>query len=509
MLSSSYKQLEQRFARLGRLRDALGILHWDRSVMMPAGGADGRAEQLATLDVICHELITDPGVGDLLAAAEGESLGDWERANVREMRRDWIHATAVDTALVEAKSRACSACEMAWREARPKADFAMVLPFLEEVLRLTVEAGKAKAAIFGTSAYDALLDQFEPAARAADIDLVFDDYAGFLPDFLDRVLARQAREPAIVEPRGPFPVERQRELGLRVMQILGFDFHHGRLDVSLHPFTGGAAGDQRITTRYGEADFSTSLMGTIHETGHALYEQHLPETWRHQPVGGARGMVVHESQSLLMEMQASRSREFLSFAAPLMREAFGAPAADAAWQPENLFRLYTRVSRSFVRTEADEITYPAHVILRYRLRPAVASPGRWLERALISGDLSLRELPGAWSDGMKLLLGVVPPDDRLGCLQDIHWYDGAFGYFPTYTLGAMAAAQLFDAARKNIPGLPAAIGRGEFKPLVDWLAENVHAKASYLSTRELLTAATGRPLDPAVFKAHLEARYLP
>ena len=466
--------------------------------MMPAGGAASRAEQLAALDVICHELITDPEVGELLDAAGGESLGNWERANLREMRRDWIHATAVDTALVEAQSRANSACEMAWREARPRADYAMVLPFLEEVLRLTIEAGKAKAARFGTSAYDALLDQFEPAARAADIDPVFDDYASFLPDFLDKVLARQAREPALVKPRGPFAVERQRELSMRVMQILGFDFHHGRLDVSLHPFTGGAAGDQRITTRYSEADFTTALMGTIHETGHALYEQHLPAAWRHQPVGGARGMVVHESQSLRMEMQAGRSREFLSFAAPMMREAFGAEAGDKAWRPENLFRLYTRVSRSFIRTEADEVTYPAHVILRYRL-----------ERALIAGDLPLRDLPGAWNEGLKMLLGVAAPDDRLGCLQDIHWYDGAFGYFPTYTLGAMAAAQLFEAAGKIIPGLPTAIGRGEFKPLVDWLCENVHGKASYLSTRELLTAATGRPLDPAVFKAHLNARYLP
>ena len=498
MLSSPYTQLEQRFARLARLRDAQGILHWDRSVMMPAGGAQGRAEQLATMDVICHELITDPEIGELLGAAEDEPLGDWERANVREMRRNWIHATAVDAALIEAMSRASSACEMAWREARPKADYATVLPYLDKVLRLAVEAGKAKAARFGTSVYDALLDQFEPGARTAEIDPVFEDYAGFLPDFLDNVLARQAREPAIVEARGPFPVERQRELGLRIMQVLGFDFHHGRLDVSLHPFTGGAAGDQRITTRYSEADFTSALMGTIHETGHALYEQNLPGAWRHQPVGSPRGMVAHESQSLLLEMQTARSREFLDFAAPMMREVFGADAGDQAWQPENLFRLYTRVARSFIRTEADEVSYPAHVILRYRL-----------ERALITGDLRLHDLPGAWNDGMKTLLGVTPPDDRLGCLQDIHWYDGAFGYFPTYTLGAMAAAQLFDAARKNISGLAAAIGRGEFKPLVDWLSENVHARASYLSTRDLLVAATGRPLDPAVFKAHLKARYLP
>ena len=498
MSASAYKQLERRFARLGRLRDAQGILHWDRAVMMPAGGAEGRAEQLATLNVLCHELITAPEIGDLLAAAEGEALGDWERANVREMRRDWIHASAVDAALVEARSRACSACEMAWREARPQADYARVLPFLDEVLRLTIEAGKAKAVRFGSSVYDTLLDEYEPGARAADIDPVFDDYAAFLPDFLEQVLARQARAPAIVAPRGPFPVERQRELGLRLMQVLGFDFQHGRLDVSLHPFTGGASDDQRITTRYSEADFSSSLMGTIHETGHALYAQHLPQAWRHQPVGGARGMVVHESQSLLMEMQAARSRAFLAFVAPLMREVFGAGDDEAALQPDNLFRLHTRVSRSLIRTEADEVSYPAHVILRYRL-----------ERALIAGDLHLRDLPGAWNEGMQGLLGVVPPDDRLGCLQDIHWYDGAFGYFPTYTLGAMAAAQLFDAARRSISGLQDAIGRGEFRPLVDWLAENVHAKASYLPTRELLVAATGQALDPAVFKAHLRSRYLP
>ncbi|MGE0735330.1 MAG: carboxypeptidase M32 [Alphaproteobacteria bacterium] len=496
-MNAAYKQLERRFARLARVRDAQGILHWDRSVIMPAGGAESRAEQIATLDVICHELITDPAVGDLIAAAVGEPLGDWERANLREMRRDWIHATAVDAALVEAKSRACSACEMVWREARPKADFAMVLPHLDEVLRLTIEAGKAKAAKFGTSVYDALLDQFEPEGRAAHIDPVFADYADFLPDFLDDVLAQQAREPAVVKPQGPFTVERQRELGLRIMQILGFDFHHGRLDVSLHPFSGGASDDLRITTRYNEADFTVSLMGTIHETGHALYEQHLPKAWRHQPVGASRGMVIHESQSLLMEMQASRSREFLSFAAPLMRDAFDGQVGDAAWQPENLFRLYTQVARSFIRTDADEVTYPAHVILRYRL-----------ERALIAGDLALRDLPGAWNDGLKQLLGIVPPDDRLGCLQDIHWYDGAFGYFPTYTLGAMAAAQLFDAAKRETQDLPTKIARGDFKPLVDWLAENVHGQACYLSTRDLLTAATGKPLDPAIFKAHLKARYL-
>jgi carboxypeptidase Taq len=233
----------------------------------------------------------------------------------------------------------------------------------------------------------------------------------------------------------------------------------------------------------------------IHETGHALYERGLPPDWRHQPVGQARGMSVHESQSLLMEMQACRSRSFLEFLAPLLRETFSGNGP--AWSTDNLYRVYTRVQPDYIRVEADEVTYPAHVILRYRL-----------ERALIAGEMTLDDLPAAWNAGMKELLGIVPPSDREGCLQDIHWYDGAWGYFPTYTLGAMAAAQLFDAACRARPEIPAAIGRGDFAPLLAWLRPSVHGHGSRLSTRELLIHATGRPLDPAVFKRHLETRYL-
>ncbi len=494
-MTGAYETLEDRFRRVALLDEAAGFLHWDSSVVMPEASAESRAEQVANLQVVAHETMSAPDMADLLDAADGDdTLDGWRRANLHEMRRNWIHTTALDADLVAARARANSACEMVWRQARPKADFAMVLPFVEEVLRLTVEAGQAKAEKLGTGVYDALLDQFEPDGRAAEIDPVFADLADFLPDFIDAAIERQARTPPLPLD-GPFPVARQRALGLRIMQTIGFDFTKGRLDESLHPFSGGSPDDLRITTRFAEEEYLSALMGVIHETGHALYESNLPADWRRQPVGHARGMVIHESQSLLMEMQACRSREFLAFAAPLVREEFG--KSGPAWEAENLFRQSTAVERGFIRVDADEATYPAHVILRYRL-----------ERAIIGGDLRLADLPGAWDDGMEELLGVRPPDDRLGCLQDIHWYDGAWGYFPTYTLGAMAAAQLFDAATRANPAIVPCIGRGDFRPLLTWLAENVHGLGSKLSTRDLIARATGKPLDTAVFKAHLNRRYL-
>jgi carboxypeptidase Taq len=279
------------------------------------------------------------------------------------------------------------------------------------------------------------------------------------------------------------------------MGVLGFEFDHGRLDVSLHPFCGGTPDDVRITTRYDEEDFTGSLMGVLHETGHALYERGLPAAWRYQRVGEPRGMSLHESQSLLFEMQACRSREFLAYLAPLAREAFGGGGPE--WEAGNFIRLYTRVERSLIRVEADEVSYPAHVILRYRL-----------ERAMLSGELAVAELPAAWGDGMEQLLGIRPPDDRRGCLQDIHWYDGAWGYFPTYTLGAITAAQLFAAARRAEPGIPAALAKGDFAPLLAWLRTHVHAKASLLPTGELIREASGSALDPAIFERHLKERYL-
>jgi len=496
-MSAAYRELESRFRRLAVLRDATGMLQWDLATVMPSGGAAARAEQLAALQVVCHELLTAPALADLLARAESDSaaLNPWPAANLREMRRQWTHANALDGRLVEAMSRANSESEQIWRAARPAADFAAALPALRRVLALVREAAAAKASALGVSPYDALLDEFEPGGRSAEIDRVFDDLARDLPPLRERALERQRQQPPPVRPTGPFPVAKQRALAERLMTTLGFDFDHGRLDTSLHPFCGGMPDDVRITTRYDEAEAVSALMGVLHETGHALYERGLPATWRYQPVGQARGMSLHESQSLLMEMQACRSRPFLAWLAPIMAATFG--AGDPAWASDNLYRLVTQVRPDFIRVNADEVTYPSHVILRYRL-----------EKAMVAGELEPEGLPAAWNAGMKELLGIVPPSDREGCLQDIHWYDGAWGYFPTYTLGAMTAAQLFDAACRALPDIPGALGRGDFGALRAWLKDHVHALGSSLPTPALVASASGRPLDAGVFKRHLESRYL-
>ncbi|TVR95618.1 MAG: carboxypeptidase M32 [Rhodospirillales bacterium] len=472
------------------------MLHWDLATMMPRGGTESRSEQLAALKSVRHAMLTAPDMGDLLAAADADAgLNDWQAANLREMRRAWTHATALTEAQVEAMSRAISACEAAWRSARAESDFAAVRPKLQAVLALVRECAAAKGDRLGLDPYDALLDEYEPDVRAAEIDRLFDPLASFLEGFLPLVQDRQAGEPPVLPLPGPFPVEVQRGLAVRLMNMLGFDFDHGRLDVSLHPFCGGTPDDVRITTRYDESDFASALMGVLHETGHALYERGLPRDWRGQPVGEARGIALHESQSLLIEMQVCRSRSFLALIAPTVRDAFGGEGP--AWEVGNFHRLYTRVEPGYIRVDADEVTYPAHVILRYRL-----------ERAMIAGELEVHHLPDAWNAGMQELLGLTPPDDRRGCLQDIHWYDGAWAYFPTYTLGAMTAAQLFQAATKASPDIPAGIARGDFRPLLAWLRSHVHSQGSRLNPRELLIAATGSPLDPVYFERHLQRRYL-
>jgi carboxypeptidase Taq len=495
--ADAYGELERRFARLSAVNRASAILNWDRSTMMPDGASEDRADQLATLGVVAHEILAASDMPELLARAEEgrAALDPWRAANLREMRHLWLHASALPADLVEARTRAASACEMAWREARKKADFKLLLPTLAEVVTLARRAGEAKAAVLGVSLYDALLDEYEPGGRSARIDELFGELRAFLPDLLRRVLDRQRSAAQPMPLDGPFPVEAQRRLGEELIRAIGFDFNHGRLDVSAHPFTGGTPDDVRITTRYDETDFARALMGVLHETGHALYEAGLPRPWRRQPVGQARGMVLHESQSLLMEMQACRSDAFIAFAAARMRAAFG--RSGTAWDEANIHRLYTRVAPGFIRVDADEVTYPLHIMLRYRL-----------ERSVLAGDLALPDLPAAWNEGMRELLGIVPPDDSLGCLQDIHWPDGAWGYFPTYTLGALAAAQLFAAARKAHPGLLDAIGRGDFAPLLGWLRANVHGKGSIGTTDQILAEATGERLGGAAFKAHLESRYL-
>jgi carboxypeptidase Taq len=490
----AYRALEDRFKQLADLRGALAILNWDRQTMMPAGGNGVRADQIATVGQIAHERLTSAETGELLGEAEqaADALDSWQAANLREMRRSYVHATALAPELVAALARATAHAELVWREARAKADFSLLRPALEEVLRLTREEAVAKAQALGLAPYDALLEGYEPGLTAAEIDRLFAPLAAFLPGFLEQVLSRQVPPLPLA---GPFPAARQKALGERLMAALGFDFDHGRLDESAHPFCGGVADDVRMTARYDESDAASGLMAVLHETGHALYNAGLPKAWRGQPVGRPRSLAVHESQSLLIEMQVCRSRAFLDYLSPLLAATFGGDGAALA--PDNLYRRAIRVERSLIRVDADEVTYPLHIILRYRLEPA-----------LLAGDLPLADLPGAWNEGMRELVGVAPPTDREGCLQDIHWAGGAIGYFPCYTLGAMMAAQLSEALRAALPELDSLIAAGDFRPLLAWLRANIHEQGSLLDTSTLLTRATGRPLEPQPFLDHLRARYL-
>jgi len=494
MSHAAYARLKARFARIAALGEAASLLHWDASAMMPPGGAESRGEQLATLAGLSHELLTAPVVAeDLAIATTGD--GAWEEANLALMARAHARAVALPTPLVEATARANSACEKVWREAKARSDFALVKPYLEEVVRLQRETAAALSGALNLAPYDALMDGFQRGVTAADVEPVFAAYEAFLAETLPRAEAIQAAKPAPVPLAGPFPVEQQRALCRRMSERLGLDYDHARLDESIHPFCGGTPADVRLTTFYDEHDLSKALLGVVHETGHALYERGLPSAWARQPVGDAAGMAAHESQSLIIEMLACRSDAFLAFLGPELHALFGGDGA--AYAPANLALLWRRVGRGFIRVDADELTYPAHVILRFRL-----------ERAMIEGALAVAELPAAWNEGLHRLLGIIPPDDARGCLQDIHWHDGAFGYFPSYTLGAMAAAQLMKAARAAEPGLDAALARGDLAPLLGWLRREIHGRGALLGFQDLLRAATGKPLDPADFTEHLRARYL-
>ncbi len=487
-----YAALEERFERLSDLRGALAILHWDTAVCMPKAASAARGEQLATLERIAHDLLTADETGELLAGAEAEEdLDSWQRANLREMRRRFRRARALEPGLVEALARAVNGCEMVWREARLRSDFALLRPSLEEVVRLVQEVARVTGAALGLRPYDALLDEHQPNLTDALVAPLLDGLAAAIPPILEAALAR--RRPARL-PRGPFPVERQKELARRLMARLGFDFGAGRLDESAHPFCGGTPSDIRVTSRWREDDVASALMAVLHETGHALYEAGLPRRWLRQPVGEARGIVVHESQSLFLEMQICRSPAFVRFLAGELRDTFG---PDPAFAPDNLLALWHRVERGLIRVDADEVSYPLHVILRWKL-----------EKALLAGDLAVADLPAAWNEGMRHLLGIVPPDDARGCLQDIHWPAGAFGYFPCYTLGALLAAQLHAAIRADLPDLDGTIARGEIGPVLGWLRRRVHERGSQPRLAELIEEATGGPLMVEPLLDHLRERYL-
>lgn len=496
MALSPYQQLEQEFRRLHAFRGAASLLRWDAAVMMPRGSAELRGEQLAALETECHALLTSPRVSRLLdrADANAQGLEDWQLANLREMRRERDHAIATPQSLVSRLAKATARAEIKWIEAREKSDFSLFAPHLEEVIALL----RDKAALLGKALnldpYDALVDEFSPGLRSAEIDKIFVTLGRRLPSLIHEAIELQAkREP--LEISGRFAPSKQRQLAIEVMKALGFPFDRGRLDESEHPFTGGVPGDIRITTRFNPTDPLTGLMGILHESGHAMYDLGLPEQWRGQPVGRDRGMAMQESQSLLLEMVIGRNRPFLRFLKPLLDKAFGVGGPE--WDVENLYRLLIRVRRSLIRVDADEVTYPVHIMLRYEL-----------EKEILRGELKVKDLPEAWNSRIQDRLGVRPANDAEGCLQDVHWAVGSFGYFPSYAIGAVIAGQLYESLRNARPELDDEIAAGEFSGLFGWLRENVHSLGASLSTPDLIRKATGKPLSASAWLRYIEGKYL-
>ncbi len=500
MSATPYKQLEQEWQRLHAFRGALSLLRWDAAVMMPRGSSDVRGEQLAAIETEQHSLLTAPRVTRLLdrAQANAAALTDWQLANLREMRRQRDRAIATPASLIQRLARATSLAEVRWEEARAKGEFDIFAPHLEEVLQLV----RDKASLLGQSMhlepYDALLDEFSPGLRSADVEALFRALSRRLPSLIREVIDAQDRsadKSAAVPLTGTYSSGKQKRLITEVMRAVGFSFDRGRLDESPHPFTEGVAGDIRVTTRFDNADPFSGLLAALHETGHALYDLGIPREWSGQPAGLERGMALEESQSLLIEMIICRSRPFLRYLRPLLEKHFG--VSGPQWEVESLYRRLTRVRRSAIRVDADELTYPLHIMLRHDL-----------ERRLLGGQLAVRDLPEAWREGMRNRLEVEPVNDVDGCLQDIHWSHGSFGYFPSYAVGAAIAAQLFETLRTALPDVDDQIAKGDFSGLTNWLREHVHSQGARIGIQELVKQATGRPLSAAPTLRHLEQKYL-
>jgi carboxypeptidase Taq len=492
----SFARLDAHLKKLETLSHAQSMLGVDEAVMMPEGGGEKRGEALSGLAAMYHEMASAPHVADWISDAEVEDLSPEDRTALTEYKRSYTNLTCLPTEFVARQTTARIRCEQAWRKLKPANDWANFAPLLEANVELAREEAHLRASVLGCSAYDALIEQFDPGSSAAAIEPVFSELKDFLVDFIPQALEAQAQRKPKRAFNGTFPISQQKALGEDLMKAIGFDFNHGRLDVSHHPFCGGVPSDVRMTTRYRDEDFLSALMGILHETGHGLYEQGLPKTKAHWPSNLARGMGMHESQSLFVEMQMSRNPAFWQFALPIAKRHFGSLLD--GWTVEDIIAHVHHIERGFIRVEADEATYPLHVILRFEL-----------EQQLIGGTLEVRDLPEAWDAKMKSYLGLSTlhsPKD--GPMQDVHWPSGAFGYFPSYTLGALMAAQQWATIAKANSNITTEISKGNFTTVNDWRRKNIWEKASTLSTPAIMEAATGEPLNAKYFIAHVKQRYL-
>jgi carboxypeptidase Taq len=494
----AYDELIRRFKECKTLESCGSLLGWDERTYMPREGSTHRAEQMALIARLTHEMLTAPQVGELLAEVEGSTLvKDRESVaavNVREIRHIYDRAVKIPKELVEELARITTRAQQVWQEARQASNFAAFQPWLEKIV--TLKQREAEAIGYKESPYDALLDEYEPGATTAEITRIF---AGLRDDLVPLIAAivESGRQPKRELLQRDFPVDRQRVFSQEAAAAIGFDFTAGRLDVTTHPFCSGIGpGDCRLTTRYNPRFFNEAFFGTLHESGHGIYDQGLPAEHFGTPMGCAVSLGIHESQSRLWENQVGRGRPFWEHFFPRARQVFVEALHDVAL--DDWLGAINDVQPSFIRVEADEATYNMHIILRFEM-----------EQALVGGDLKPADVPGAWNEKFTQFFGLTPPDDRLGCLQDIHWSMGGLGYFPTYTLGNLFAAQFMEQARQDLGDPDADFRRGEFGRLKGWLNEKIHHQGQRYRARDLCRKITGRPLSHKPLLAYLRKKYEP
>jgi len=491
----TYEEVIAWTKQIAVIGDVIGHLHWDQRVNMPPKGITGRSEQLAFLEGLSHRKLTEPEmvakVNELSEVAD--RLDDDARVNIREIKRDVDQATKVPTALVEEISRHTSLSNAAWVEARQKNDFNHFAPFLEKMIDLNKQ--KAAALGFADKPYDGMLDQFEPFATEAKVKALLDDLRERLVPFFHKILAAQPYDVSWLTGR-VYPTDKQREFGLDVIREIGFDFEGGRQDISAHPFTVGTKGDVRVTTRFNESDLRQSLFAMIHEAGHALYEQGMPDEHLGTPLGQSVSLGVHESQSRFWENIVGRSRPFWQHFYPQLQKTF--PEQLGSVELDDFYRAVNTVAPSLIRVEADEVTYNLHVVLRFEI-----------ERAFVAGEVKVTDLPELWNAKVKHYLDIDVPDNAAGVLQDVHWSEGFMGYFPTYTIGNLYSAQLRDKMIDDLGDFDGLLAKGEFAPILDWLRSNVHAHGKRYHADELIERITGAKPSAEPFMNYLAEKYGP
>ncbi|WP_435064580.1 carboxypeptidase M32 [Halobaculum sp. EA56] len=487
--ADAYAELVERFERINGVQGAAGVLSWDQQVMMPEEGTPARSKQLSVLSSLSHELLTDDRTAELLDACEDLDLDDEGEALLREARREFERADAVPTELVEEISETSTEALGAWEGARAEDDFEQFAPYLEKLVDLKREY--AEHIDPDRDPYAVLFEDYEPYLPLEQAEEVLETLKETLVPMIDEIRASDA-DVTTDAFEGEFPEDAQEELSRDVLTTLGYDWDRGRLDPSTHPFTSGNVYDCRVTTRYDETDPLGGLMATVHEFGHAYYNLGLPEEHFGTPLGESRDLSVHESQSRLWENHVGRSPAFWELVLPKFEEYFDTNAsAREAYESAN--QVY---EDNLIRVEADELTYHLHIVIRFEI-----------ERALISGDLDVEDVPEVWNDKYEEYLGIRPDTDAEGCLQDIHWSHGNFGYFPTYSLGSVLASQLFNAAEDDIGNIYGRVREGDFEALQEWLRGNVHEHGSRYETNELVREATGEDFTADYFVDYVRSKY--